>query len=65
LPYDNLVYTIGYQADPSDPTGQSVIIDIDAAEGYRNAAVDKIRELGYDPADYKITFEGYVNPFSL
>jgi hypothetical protein len=64
LPYENLLYTIGYQADPSDPSGNSIILEIDAAEGYRNAAVEQIRNLGYDPTDFKINFSAYTNPFS-
>lgn len=64
LPYSNLIYTIGYRADPSDPSGESVIIVIDAPIGYRNAAVNQIKALGFDPTDYKISFENYVNPFS-
>jgi hypothetical protein len=64
LPFENLIYTIGYRADPSDPTGNSIILEIDAAEGYRNAAVEQIRNLGYDPTDFKINFRDYKNPFS-
>ena len=64
LPFENLIYTIGYRADPSDKTGNSIIIEIDAAEGYRNAAVEQIRNLGYDPTDFKINFRDYKNPFA-
>lgn len=64
LPYDDLLYTIGYQADPADPSGQAIIIDITADEGFRNAAVNQIRKLGYDPTDFKISFEDYANPFT-
>lgn len=63
LPYSNYIYTIGYTNDPDDPSGESFILTIDAAEGSRNAAVDQIRELGYDPTDYKIKFNDYKNPF--
>lgn len=64
LPYSNLIYTIGYRADPDDPTGQTIIIEIDATTGFRNAAVNQIRKLGFDPTDYKINFRDYVNPFT-
>ena len=63
LPYSNLIYTIGYMNDPDDPSGESFILTIDAAEGSRNAAIDQIIELGYDPSDYKIKFNDYKNPF--
>jgi hypothetical protein len=64
LPVDNFVYTIGYKNDQSDPSGNSIILTIDAAEGYRNGAVQAIRDMGYDPAKYKIEFKDYQNPFS-
>jgi hypothetical protein len=63
IPFENFLYTIGYRADPDDPTGDSIIIEIDAMPGYRKAALDKIRELGYDPTDYKINFRNYESPF--
>ncbi len=63
LPFSNYLYTIGYQNDPSDKTGNSIIITIDAPSGYRNAAVRKIRELGYDPTTLKILFRDYESPF--
>lgn len=65
LPLDNLVYSIGYRNDPSDPSGNSIIITIDAPEGYRNSAIEKIRSLGYDPTQFKIEFNNYQNPFAL
>ncbi len=64
LPLDNMVYTIGYKADPSDPTHMSIILTVDAAEGYRNGAIQGIRNLGYDPSQYKIEFSDYQNPFA-
>lgn len=65
LPYKNFLYTIGYRTDPSDPSGNSIIIEIDAPEGYRQAALYQIRQWGYDPTDLTINFRGYNNPFSL
>jgi len=64
LPYSNLVYTIGYKrVNPDDPSDQSITIEINAPPGYRNAAIKKIWELGYNPADYIINFKYYTNPF--
>lgn len=63
IPFENFIYTIGYRADPDDATGNSIIIEIETTEGYRNAAIDKIRELGYDPTNFKITFTDYESPF--
>lgn len=65
LPYRTLLYTIGYQADPSDPSGNSIILTIDAPEGYRQSALYRIRQLGYDPTDFTIIFRNYENPFPL
>jgi hypothetical protein len=64
LPIDNLIYTIGYKNDNSDPSGNSIILTIDAAQGYRNGAVQAIRDLGYDPSKFKIEFYNYTNPFA-
>jgi hypothetical protein len=63
LPYENLIYSIGYRIDPSDPSHNSIILTIDAPEGTRNAAVQQIRDMGYDPTEYKIEFKDYKNPF--
>jgi hypothetical protein len=62
LPYEDLFYTIGYEADPADPY-HNVIVTIDADAGHRNAAVQQIRDLGFDPAQLKIKFRDYTNPF--
>jgi len=64
LPYDGLLYTIGYQTDTRDPSGNSIIITIDAGPGNRNAAVEQLREFGYDPTDFVIKFNDYTNPFA-
>jgi hypothetical protein len=63
LPYSNFLYQIGYQRDLSDPTGNSIIVTIDANAGYRNAAIRQIRALGFDPAQLKIMFRDYESPF--
>ena len=63
LPYSSLLYTIGYQSDNDDPTGNSIIVTIDAPQGFRNAAVKQIRDMGYDPATLNIKFRFYESPF--
>lgn len=62
LPFSNYVYTVGYRADPDVQDG--IIITIDTITGYRQAGIRKIRELGFDPTDYKIEFINYENPFN-
>lgn len=64
LPLETLIYTIGYKRDNSDPSGDSIILTIDAAQGYRNGAINAIRDLGYDPTKFKIEFYNYTNPFA-
>jgi hypothetical protein len=64
LPHESLLYTIGYRADTSDPTGNSIILEIDAIEGYRQQAIYQISQWGYDPTNYKINFKDYKNPFT-
>jgi len=62
LPFRNFIYTIGYKANPDIPNG--IILTITAITGSREAALNKIRELGFDPTDYEINFNNYENPFS-
>lgn len=63
LPFKNFIYTLGYRNDRSDPTGQTMIVTVDARAGNRNAAIRKLRELGSDPAQLKIEFTNYESPF--
>lgn len=63
LPYQNYLFTIGYRNDPSDPSGQSIILVIDAPEIYRQQALTQIYNLGYDPTDYKINFSNFRSDF--
>ena len=65
LPYKNFTYSIGYIRDQSDPSGNSILITIYAIEGYKQSALYRIRELGYDPTDFNIIFNDYENPFLL
>ena len=63
LPYDSPLYTITYTKNPKDPNNlKNVIVTISAYSGYRNAAVEKIYDFGFNPADYDINFN-YENPF--
>lgn len=65
LPYKTLLYTIGYRADNSDPTGNSIIVEIDTSEGRRENVVSQIERWGYDPTKLNIQFKNYTNPFAL
>ncbi len=58
LPYDAPGYSMSYHF-----TGNKMVLDIDASQGYRNAAIDSIYRLDFDPADYAIEFKDYTNPF--
>lgn len=58
LPYDAPGYSIRYHF-----TGTQVILDIDAAQGYRNQAVGNMYRLGFDPGNYPIEFKDHTNPF--
>ena len=62
LPIKNLIYSIGYKADPNRKNG--VIVEIDTIEGYRNAAINKIKEQGFNPSKLNITFRNYANTFT-
>ena len=61
LPIKNLIYSIGYRVDPNIPNG--IIVEIDTIEGYRNAAINKIKEQGFDPSKLNIVFRNYANTF--
>lgn len=65
LPFENLLFKIGYIADPVDSSGNTIIITVNAPEGYRQAAINKIAEWGFKPAELNIIFVGYENQFSL
>jgi len=65
LPFSNYLYTIGYKARPTDPSGTSIIVTINASDGYRQAALQQIEQWGYDPTGLSIEFTNYRNPFTL
>ncbi|AGL62230.1 exported protein of unknown function [Candidatus Saccharimonas aalborgensis] len=64
LPYNTMLYTIGYKNDPSDQSGSSIILTISAPAVYRNAAINQISNWGYNPVDYKIVINNERNPFT-
>lgn len=63
LPYTNPLFSIGYRIDPDNPSGDSIIVSIDAPDVYRNNAVTQIQNWGLNPAMYDIEFVGEENPF--
>ena len=65
LPYSTFFLDIGYRLDPSDRSEKSIIIEITASDGYRELAIQQIRNWGYEPAMLNINFKDYENPFSL
>lgn len=65
LPFKNYIYSIGHRLKNIDNPSEGIIIVISTITGYREAALDKIRELGFEPTDYEIEFnDNYENPFS-
>lgn len=56
IQYQNLLYSI--TGDQNDPSKLTIV----AFSGYRNAAVDKIYQLGLSPTNFKINFN-YESPF--
>ena len=59
LPISLPAFTIEYRPDEN---GKPVIY-IEAYDGSRNAALAKLYEVGIDPANYKLEFSDYTNPF--
>jgi hypothetical protein len=64
LPFRNYIYSVGYKLEDIDNPSKGIVLVVTAITGYRQAALDKIRELGFEPTDYKINFKDYENPFS-
>lgn len=63
LPERTFFYSIGYRINPDDDSNQSIIIEVDASPGYKNAAIQHIENLGYNPAELHIVFRNHRNPF--
>jgi hypothetical protein len=59
IPYEDPYFKIAYKIENND----SITLTIDTqSPRYRYFAVQKIRELGYDPTDYTIEFSDFRNP---
>lgn len=62
LPYRDPYYTIGYKI----PDSTNIVLTVyTSSPRYRYAAVQKIRDLGYDPATYPIEFVDFINPLEV
>jgi hypothetical protein len=59
LPKQNLVYKIGYTTSQDNNFLTLTIHAITPQQ--RQAALQQIRDWGYDPTDYKISFADYIN----
>jgi hypothetical protein len=62
LPFTDPYYTIGYT--PTNDNSVDLTIATESPR-YRFYAVEKIRELGYDPTDFKIIFKDFKNPLGV
>lgn len=63
LPFTNMLYTIDYAPDPDDPEGDAIMLNITSLPGKRLSALYIIRQLGYDPTDYRINFTNFTGMF--
>ncbi|TAH36626.1 hypothetical protein EYC59_00415 [Candidatus Saccharibacteria bacterium] len=60
LPATNVLFQIGYRS----PDENTLIVTIHATDpGQRQAALEQIRDWGYDPTDYYIQFSDFSSPF--
>jgi hypothetical protein len=62
LPFNNILLDIDY--DP-ESTIDNLVINVNSYDGYRHGVINKIKALGYNPAEYNIIFNNYENPFQL
>lgn len=66
LPYEETLFTLSVDPASAKQSGDTPpVIIVTAAEGYRNSAVSKMKEFGYNTADLQFTFKNYTSPFSL
>lgn len=61
LPVKDPYYTIDYRNH--DDTSIELIIS-GTSPRYREVAIAYLRDKGYEPTDYRITYEGFVNPLA-
>lgn len=59
LPFTDPYYTIGYMPNTDNSVDLTIATE---SPRYRFYAIEKIRELGYDPTDFKIVFKDFKNP---
>lgn len=59
LPYNDPYFTIGYSVNKDQSISLSIVTP---SPRYRFYAVQQIRDMGYDPTDYKIEFKDFHNP---
>ena len=61
LPLKNILYTVTAENKVTKPT-DPLTLSVTAFTGYKNAPIDKIRSMGYDPTDYNYKFNS-TSPF--
>lgn len=59
LPFKDPYFTIGYIANDDQSISLPVVTP---SPRYRFYAIEKIREWGYDPTDFRIVFKDFKNP---
>lgn len=59
LPFNDPYFTIGYTVGDNDSITLTIATP---SPRYRFYAVEKIRQLGFDPTDYMIVFKDFHNP---
>lgn len=59
LPYEHPYYKIAYKSDDNQTVTITILTE---SPRYRYAAIEKIREFGFNPSDYKFEFSDYKNP---
>lgn len=59
LPIKDPYYTIDYRNGDNDSIELSIF---GTSPRYREIALEYLRSKGYDPTDYRITYEGFENP---
>ena len=64
LPYRSLLFSIDYGVSETDKN--EAIVSIGASSSTdRSYALSQIKDWGYNPADYTITFTNFVNPLGI
>lgn len=59
LPFNDPYFTIGYITNKDQSVDLTIVTP---SPRYRFYAVQKIRDMGYDPTDFKIIFKDFRNP---